>query len=127
MACAAGRDRLVGAHRPRRDVQGGVYSKEVGRLQVEAHGLNRHHWPVLGPGNVGHPKGVPDDHVLLVDLTVLQWDSNESKVYTPPTSPLLCRNLQVFHSCAVDGRANFDLQYKPWLLGVVQMGRNRKR
>ena len=60
---------LVGA---RREVDAGVAVEEVDGLQVEAHRLPGHDWPVLNAGHMRHPKGVPDDHILILDSAILQ-------------------------------------------------------
>ena len=62
-------DGHVAAHR---DIQGGVGIKEAKRLQEETHMLGRHDGPVLNPGDVGHPKRVPDHAVSLYQIPILQ-------------------------------------------------------
>lgn len=57
---------------PHWDVQGGVGIEEAEGLEEEAHMLSRHDGPVLDAGDVGHPKGVPDDAVSLHQIPVLQ-------------------------------------------------------
>ena len=57
---------------PHRNIQGGVGIKEAEGLEEEAHMLSRHDGPVLNAGDVGHPKGVPDDAVSLHQIPVLQ-------------------------------------------------------
>ena len=54
------------------DVQGRVCIEEAKGLQEEADMLSRHDRPVLNPGDVSHPKGVPDDTVSLHQVPVLQ-------------------------------------------------------
>ena len=63
---------------PNWDIQGGVGVKEPKRLQKEAHMLSWHDGPILNPGNVCHPKRVPDDTVSFYQIPVLHSQHNIS-------------------------------------------------
>ena len=72
-ACCNGHTMLSAGHvTPHWNVQGGICIKEAKWLQEEADMLSRHDRPVLNPGNVCHPKGVPDYTVSLCQVSVLQ-------------------------------------------------------
>src|ERR1700733_13684655 len=54
-----------------RHVECGVPVEEAERDQAEAGRLDRHDRPVLGPGDVGDPEGVPDHNIGVDHRTVL--------------------------------------------------------
>ena len=45
--------------------------------------LSRHYWPVFNPGDVSHPKGVPDDTVSLYQIPVLQQEKGNNLFRVP--------------------------------------------
>src|SRR5579862_7085258 len=54
----------------RREVQRRVPVEEPERLEPERHGVDRHHRPVLGPGDVVDAEHVPQHHVGVLDPPV---------------------------------------------------------
>ena len=69
---------------PHWDVQGRVGIKEPKRLQKEAHMLGWHNWPILDPGDVCHPKRVPDDTVSFYQIPVLHSQRQQDVVMPGP-------------------------------------------
>ena len=66
------------------DVQGWVGIEEAEGLQEEAHMLCWHDWPVLHPGDVRHPEGVPQDTVSIYQVTILREQSMPCDVFLTP-------------------------------------------
>src|SRR5258708_2794881 len=51
-------------------IEGGIAQEEASRLEGEASVLNRHHWPVLWPDDMVGAKGVPHDHIRLLQRSI---------------------------------------------------------
>src|SRR5262245_64862907 len=51
-------------------VESGVPREEARRHEPEARTMDRHHWPVLWPGDVGNPHRVPEHHIAVDERAV---------------------------------------------------------
>ena len=51
----------------RRDIHDRVVGEEIAWAQQKRHRLDRHHGEVFGRRDVSHAKGVPEDHILVLD------------------------------------------------------------